>query len=206
MEIISCVTTLFGENCYILKDGGEAIVVDPGEATDEVMDALEGCTVTALVNTHGHIDHVGGNAAIVKKFGCELLCHVEAVEMMKSVKLQGQKYGMDVEDSPAPDRLLDEGDIVKVGSMELKVVNCPGHAPGHIALVGEGFVIGGDVLFQGSIGRTDLPGGSLEVLMTSIKDAFMTLPDDTVVLSGHGPNTTIGHERMTNPFILQYLS
>jgi glyoxylase-like metal-dependent hydrolase (beta-lactamase superfamily II) len=205
VEILGFVTTLFGENCYVLKDGGEAIVVDPGEATPEVMEALEGCTVTALVNTHGHIDHVGGNAAIVAKFGCELLCHREAVEMMKHVKLQGQKYGMDVEDSPDPDRFLDEGDTVKVGEMELRVVNCPGHAPGHIALVGDGFVIGGDVLFQGSIGRVDLPGGSMDVLMASIRDKFLTLPDDTVVLCGHGPNTTIGHERITNPFIMQYL-
>ena len=205
MEIISIVTTLFGENCYVLKDGGEAIVVDPGEATPEVMGALEGCTVTAVVITHGHIDHVGGTADIVDKFGCEVLCHAESVEMMKHVKLQGQKYGMDVQDVPSVDRFLDEGDKVKVGEVELDVLNCPGHAPGHIALVGDGFVVVGDVLFQGSIGRTDLPGGSLEVLMASIRDKLLPLPDDMVVLSGHGPNTTIGHERITNPFIMQYL-
>jgi hydroxyacylglutathione hydrolase len=161
--------------------------------------------VTKVVNTHAHIDHVGGNAEIVEKFGCELLIHAECVEMLKGVSAQGQMFGMTVTPSPEPTSLFDEGDVVKVGTIELQVFNCPGHAPGHVGLLGDGYVFGGDVLFQGSIGRTDLPGGSLEVLMESIRDKFMPLPDETVVMSGHGPNTTIGAERNTNPFILQYL-
>jgi len=206
VEIQSFVTTPFAEHCYVIKDGKEALVIDPGEATPELLQALEGFTVKTLVNTHAHIDHVGGNAKIMAHTGCELVCHADCIPMLESVAVQGQMFGMNVENSPPPDRLLDEGDTVTVGDTTLKVVNCPGHAPGHIALVGDGFVIGGDVLFQGSIGRTDLPGGSLDVLMASIRDAFLTLPDETVVHSGHGPDTTIGAERRSNPFILSYLS
>ena len=202
MEILSFVTTPFMENCLVLKEGDEAIVVDPGEATPELLDAIEGLTIKTLVNTHAHIDHVGGNAEILKRTGAELVCHKDCVEMLQHVPSQGQMFGMTVEPSPEPDRFLDEGDTVQVGSVSLGVVNAPGHAPGHIALVGDGFVIGGDVLFAGSIGRTDLPGGDFELLMNSIKTQFLTLPDETIVYCGHGPSTTIGTERMTNPFLV----
>ncbi len=204
MEILSFITSPFVENCYVVKDGGEVIVIDPGEATPELMAALEGENVTKVVNTHAHIDHVGGNAEIVEKFGSELICHRDCVEMLQNVAAQGQMFGMNIGNSPEPTSLFDEGDVVVVGETSLKVFNCPGHAPGHVGLLGDGFVFGGDVLFQGSIGRTDLPGGDFSVLMTSIKEKFMTLPDDTIVHSGHGPNTTIGIERATNPFILEY--
>lgn len=202
MEILSFVTTPFMENCLVLKDGDEAIVVDPGEATPEVLDAIDGLRVKTLVNTHAHIDHVGGNAAILERTGAELVCHKDCVEMLRQVPSQGQMFGIEVTQSPEPDRFLDEGDTVQVGSTTMSVVNVPGHAPGHIALVGDGFVIGGDVLFAGSIGRTDLPGGDYELLMDSIKTKFLTLPDDTIVYCGHGPSTTIGIERTTNPFLV----
>lgn len=205
MQLQSFITSPFIENCYVVEDGGEVIVIDPGEATDELMSALEGKNVTKVVNTHAHIDHVGGNADVIEKFGCELLIHGDCVSMLENVSAQGQMFGMQVPPSPAPTSLFDEGDVVKVGDVELQVFNCPGHAPGHVGLLGDGFVFGGDVLFQGSIGRTDLPGGSLDVLMESIRDKFMPLPDETIVYSGHGPATTIGDERRTNPFILQYL-
>ncbi len=205
MEIIAFVTTPFAENCYLIKDGGETLVIDPGEATPELLRALEGETVKTLVNTHAHIDHVGGNAEVLKRTGAELVCHQDCVEMLESVAAQGMMFGMQVDNSPPPDRFIDEGDTVTVGGTELGVVYAPGHAPGHIALVGDGFIIGGDVLFAGSIGRTDLPGGSYETLITSIKEKFMPLPDETVVYSGHGPATTIGQERRTNPFVLSVL-
>lgn len=202
MEILTFVTTPLMENCYVIKDGDEAIVIDPGEATPELLDALEGLNVTLVVNTHAHLDHVGGNAPVLERTGAKLLCHRDCVEMLKEATSQGEKYGMRIEPSPAPDRFLDEGDTVSVGSVTLKVVNVPGHAPGHIALIGDGFVIGGDVLFQGSVGRTDLPGGSHELLMDSIKTKFLPLPDETIVLCGHGPSTTIGMERQINPFLV----
>ncbi|MFP6583175.1 MAG: MBL fold metallo-hydrolase [Candidatus Hydrogenedentota bacterium] len=205
MEIQAFITSPFVENCYVVEDAGEVIVIDPGEATAELIDALEGRNVTKVVNTHAHIDHVGGNADIVEKFGCELLIHADCVEMLENVASQGQMFGMQISPSPKPTSLFDEGDTVQVGNESLGVFNCPGHAPGHVGLLGDGFVFGGDVLFSGSIGRTDLPGGSLEVLMTSIREKFMPLPDETIVYSGHGPATTIGQERKSNPFILQYL-
>jgi glyoxylase-like metal-dependent hydrolase (beta-lactamase superfamily II) len=195
--------TPFAENCYLLKDGGEAIVVDPGEASPELMRAIDGANVIAIVLTHSHIDHVGGNADVKAATGAELVCHEEAAPMLEAVQYQGRMFGMDVPASPKPDRFIDEGDVVKVGAAELRVVNVPGHAPGHIALIGDGFVIGGDVLFAGSVGRTDLPGGSGKVLLDSIRNKLMVLPDETVVYSGHGPATTIGNERRSNPFLLQ---
>ncbi len=201
MEIQCFVVTPFAENCFVLKVGNEALVIDPGEAPPELLAALEGFTVKTLVNTHTHIDHVGGNAAVIKATGAELICHKEAAEMLAHVPEQGKMFGMQVEPSPAPDRFIDEGDTVSIGGTELDVVYVPGHAPGHIALIGDG----GDVLFNGSIGRTDLPGGDYETLMTSIKEKFLVLPDDTVVLSGHGPQTTIGAEKKINPFVLQIL-
>lgn len=202
VEIIMITMTPFSENCYVLKNNGEAIVIDPGEASTELFDALEGCKVTAIVNTHTHMDHASGNAGVKEKTGADLVCHKDAAPMLEQLGQQGGMMGMTIEASPPPDRLVDEGDTISVGDEELKVLYCPGHAPGHIALKGDGFVIVGDVLFAGSIGRTDLPGGSYEVLLDSIKTKLLTLPDDTVVYSGHGPSTTIGTERAINPFLV----
>jgi glyoxylase-like metal-dependent hydrolase (beta-lactamase superfamily II) len=202
VEILSFVTTPFAENAYVITDSGEAIVIDPGEATPEIFEAVEGLRVTTLVNTHAHIDHVGGNAAIKERTGAELVCHADAREMLQSVPMQGRMFGLSVPPSPEPDRLIGEGDTLRVGGATLRVVDVPGHAPGHIALIGDGFVIGGDVLFAGSVGRTDLFGGDMDQLMHSIRSKLLTLPDETVVYSGHGPPTTIGAERVSNPFIL----
>ncbi|MDK1022484.1 MAG: MBL fold metallo-hydrolase [Candidatus Hydrogenedentes bacterium] len=202
MEILEFVTTPLMENCIVVKDGDEAIVIDPGEATQELLDAIEGLTVKFVVNTHAHFDHVGGNAAILERTGAELLCHRDCVEMLKEATSSGEKYGKRVDESPAPDRLLEEGDTVSVGSVTMKVVYVPGHAPGHIALIGDGFAIVGDVLFAGSIGRTDFPGGSHQMLLDSIKSKLLPLPDETVVFCGHGPSTTIGMERRSNPFLV----
>ena len=202
MEIVSLVMTPFAENCYVIFDGGEAMVIDPGEPAEELFQALEGHKVSTLVNTHAHCDHVGGNAEVMRRTGAKLICHEDAARMLPTAPAQGRMFGMVIEASPAPGQLVAEGDTLKVGNVELKVVDVPGHAPGHIALIGDGFVIGGDVLFAGSIGRTDIPGGDFDQLMESIRTKLMVLPDDMAVLSGHGPATTIGNERATNPFIL----
>lgn len=201
MDILQFTVTPFAENCFVLKEGDEAIVIDPGEAAPELLEAIKDLNVTAIVLTHCHIDHVGGNAGVQRATGAEIVCHEEAAPMLDSVVQQGQMFGMEVEESPKPSRYIKEGDTVTVGGTTLEVVYVPGHAPGHIALVGDGFVIGGDVLFSGSVGRTDLPGGSHETLIESIESKFMNLPDETVVFCGHGPSTTIGTERQTNPFL-----
>lgn len=202
MEILCIPTTPFLENCYVLRDGDEALVVDPGEVTPTLLKALDGCTVRTVVNTHCHCDHCGGNAELKLRTGAELVCHREDLVLLQHLAQQGAMFGVDFPASPDPDRYLEEGDTLTVGETTLRVLHTPGHSPGHIVLVGDGFVLAGDVLFSGSIGRTDLPGGDYGTLLESIRTKLLTLPDDTIVYSGHGESTTIGAERRTNPFLV----
>lgn len=188
-------------NCYVIRDGGEALVIDPGEATAELKQSVADDKVTMIFNTHCHIDHSGGNKGMVEATGAPLVCHEDDLPLLRSLEQQGMMFGVSCDPSPEPDQFIQEGDTVTVGSVELKVLHTPGHAPGHVVLVGDGFVIGGDVLFNGSIGRTDLPGGSMDQLLDSIKTKLLPLPDDTIVYCGHGPATTIGQERASNPFL-----
>jgi glyoxylase-like metal-dependent hydrolase (beta-lactamase superfamily II) len=202
MHIEQIPVSPFVQNCTLLYDGGELVVVDPGEVTRELRDAIEGENVTMVFNTHCHIDHAGGNAEMVRLTGAPLVCHEAEVPLLQFLEQQGQMFGVSCEPSPAPDRFVKEGDTIRVGDTELLVLFTPGHSPGHVALLGDGFIIGGDCLFSGSIGRTDLPGGDYDTLMRTLRDKFLTLPDDTVVYNGHGPVTTIGRERRTNPFMV----
>ncbi|MBI2422488.1 MAG: MBL fold metallo-hydrolase [Candidatus Hydrogenedentes bacterium] len=202
LEVLSFEMTPFCENCYVVKDGGEAIVIDPGEASDELLDAVAGSKVVMIFNTHCHIDHAGGNAEMVRATGAPLVCHRADLPLLRGLVQQGAMFGYPVQPSPDPDRFIEEGDEIAVGAVSFKVLHTPGHAPGHVVLVGDGLVIGGDVLFAGSIGRTDLPGGSYEQLLHSIKTKLLPLPDSTIVYSGHGPATTIGAERAGNPFLV----
>ncbi|NUM54398.1 MAG: MBL fold metallo-hydrolase [Candidatus Hydrogenedentes bacterium] len=202
MEILSFETTPFIENCYVVRDSGEALVIDPGEATPELLDAIEGYTVKTVVNTHCHCDHCGGNAEILLKTGAELICHENELGLLRALPQQGMMFGVPFDPSPDPNRFIKEGDTVSVGAITFAIREAPGHSPGHVILVGDGFVISGDVLFAGSIGRTDLPGGSYPQLIQSIRTKMLTLPDVTIVYSGHGPETTIGVERRTNPFLV----
>lgn len=202
MDILSFEMTPFAMNGYVIRDDGEALVIDPGEAHPALLRALDGYMVTAIVNTHCHCDHCGGNAELIQHTGAPLWCHEADLPLLRNLEAQGRMFGVAFPPSPDPDRFLNEGDTVPVGAARLEVRHAPGHAPGHIVLVGEGFVIAGDVLFSGSIGRTDLPGGSYEQLLESIQTKLLTLPDDTVVYCGHGPSTTIGRERRSNPFLV----
>jgi len=178
------------------------LVVDPGEAAPEILRSIEGRNVRLIVNTHCHCDHCGGNAGLVEKTGAELAIHEAELPLLRSLDSQGQMFGCYFPPSPDPDRFLKDGDTIDVGAITLKVVHAPGHSPGHIILVGEEFVIAGDVLFAGSIGRTDLPGGSYHELLESIRTKLLSLPDETIVYCGHGPKTTIGTERRSNPFLV----
>lgn len=188
-------------NCYVVRDGGEALVIDPGEGTDELLAALSGIRVTTIVNTHCHLDHSGGNGAVKAATGAPLAIHEADLPLLRGLPQQGMMFGVPCEPSPEPDRFIEEGDVLRVGSVEFRVVHVPGHAPGHIALIADGVALVGDVLFAGSIGRTDLPGGNTAQLIDSIRTKLLTLPDDTRVYSGHGPQTTIGEERRYNPFL-----
>lgn len=203
MEILTFPVTPFYTNCYVIKDSGEAIVVDPGEATPELMQSIADCKVTMVFNTHCHCDHSGGNAELVERTGAPLVCHAADLPLLQTLCEQGRMFGVPFKASPNPDRLIEHGDIIQVGNAQFEVRHTPGHSPGHVVLVSEGLVIAGDVLFAGSIGRTDLPGGSMAQLLDSINRQLMTLPDETIVYSGHGPTTTIGEERVSNPFLVR---
>lgn len=201
MQINQYLVSPFMQNCTVLRGGGETVVIDPGEVTRELRDAIAGERVTMVFNTHCHIDHAGGNAEMVRLTGAPLVCHREELPLLEHLQDQGRMFGVGCEPSPAPDRFIAEGESIAVGDESLQVLFTPGHSPGHVALLGDGFIIGGDCLFAGSIGRTDLPGGDYATLMRTLRDKFLPLPDDTVVYSGHGPVTTIGRERRSNPFL-----
>lgn len=202
MNILTFAVTPFCTNCYVLRNGEEAVVVDPGEATPELLRSIADCKVTLIINTHCHCDHSGGNAELVRATGAPLVCHEAELPLLRALPQQGRMFGVPFPASPDPDRHIGHGDTVQVGGTTIEVRFTPGHSPGHIVLVGDGFAIVGDVLFSGSVGRTDLPGGSMSLLLHSIKTQLLTLPDDTVVYSGHGPATTIGEERKHNPFLV----
>lgn len=199
----------FQENTYVVHDGSQAIVIDPGCWNSSEEHELESyieenaLTVERLVLTHAHLDHVFGNAWIHKRFKLAPWMHREDLPLLGMAPRQGQMYGVPCEPSPDPEGFLEAGDTIHIGNDELKVLFVPGHAPGHIALFSEAhrFVIAGDVLFMNSIGRTDLPGGDMDTLLRSIREEIFTLGDDVKVYSGHGPETTIGHEKRSNPFL-----
>lgn len=192
-------------NAYLLVDGSGslAILIDPGLDSEGIYDVIlqERLQLAAIVNTHGHFDHVCGNAFFKAKTGAPILLHKDDVELMRHAAQQAVSFGFRVPDLPVPDRLLTDGEEVVVGRNRLRVLHTPGHTPGGICLYGDGVVFVGDTLFAGSIGRTDLPGGSSELLLGSIRDKLLSLPDETVVYPGHGPATTIGEERLHNPFL-----
>ncbi len=196
-----------GVNCFILgdKQSNEGVVVDPGADCDLILDAVTrfGIKIKYIVNTHGHFDHVGCNRSLKEKTGAELLIHQGDQKLLEMAAKSAQKYGLRAEDSPAPTRFLEDGMKLEFGRRSIEVLHTPGHTQGGCCLLlpNEKLVITGDTLFADSVGRTDLPGGSHEQLMASIKAKLMPLPDDTTVWPGHGPSSTIGRERRENPYI-----
>ncbi len=205
MKILGFTIGPLETNAYVIVDEGsrQALLVDPGLESETIYDVIcaEGLELRAIVNTHGHFDHVCGNAFFKAKTGAPILLHQEDVAMMQQAPQQAMAFGFRVPTLPPPDRLLSEGDAVVVGESRVHVLHTPGHTPGGICLCGDGFALVGDTLFANSIGRTDLVGGSLEILLTSIRTKLLPLPDETVVYPGHGPVTTIGEERVHNPFL-----
>jgi glyoxylase-like metal-dependent hydrolase (beta-lactamase superfamily II) len=201
----------FKENTYVLFDESKkCIIIDPGCYEQNEKLELERFIVdnelepVKLINTHCHIDHVLGNRFVAEKWSLDLEMHELDLPTLHSVKDYCQLYGFhNYEESPEPSTFLKEGDKIHFGNSSLDVLFTPGHAPGHIVLYSneQHFVIGGDVLFQMSIGRTDLPGGDYDTLINSIKDKLLPLDEQTKVYSGHGPSTTIGYEKTNNPFL-----
>lgn len=210
MTVKPFVVSPFAENGYVCHDAGEAVLIDPGTTTEaERRTVLDYVTrndlrVRHLLLTHAHIDHVFGCAFFAREFGMRWKLHEADLPLLDNAALQAQMFGVELERPPAPETSLEDGGTVRFGKAVWQVLHTPGHSPGSVSFYDEanGFVIGGDVLFQGSIGRTDLWGGSMETLLRSIRTKLLTLPDETVVYAGHGPSTTIGQERRTNPFLV----
>jgi len=201
----------FAENtCLVFDDTGECAIFDPGCYTSEEQEALKNfigennLRPVRLINTHCHLDHVFGNAFVAKTWNLGLEIHVGELPVLERFPQTCQMYGIPfAEKSPVPTRFLEPGDVVEFGKTRLKVLFTPGHSPASISFYCKeaGFVIAGDVLFYESIGRTDLPGGDMNTLLSSIRTQLFTLPDETLVYPGHGPVTTVRHEKEYNPFL-----
>jgi glyoxylase-like metal-dependent hydrolase (beta-lactamase superfamily II) len=194
-------------NCYLVADEetNNAMLIDPGDEPDRVLEMAGGLDVQYIVLTHGHFDHAGAVKELKEATDAVLALHEAERETYQSVAEQGFLWGFELDSLPAPDVLLREGDEISLGGLAFMVIHTPGHSPGGICLYGEGTAFTGDTLFAGSVGRTDLPGGDIGQLGESFRK-LMSLPDDTVVFSGHGPATTIGRERLHNMFSAQFLS
>jgi hydroxyacylglutathione hydrolase len=205
-EIIRLTNGMFAENCYVVadRDAGEAVLVDPGEEADLFLARLrsERLTLTAIWLTHAHLDHVAGVGAVKDHLDVPVWLHPADRPLYDHAPDQARMLlGSTMPPPPPPDRVIVPGATMRVGTCDFEVRFVPGHSPGSVAFVREGVAIVGDVLFAGSVGRVDLPGGDGPTLMASIRDGLMPLPDETVVYPGHGPETTIGRERVTNPFV-----
>ncbi len=209
LQIHTVVSMPFQENTYLVwrDDRSEALAIDPGLEPGALLDFLRDrqLAVAAVLNTHGHVDHIAGNAAVKQAFpAAPLLIGAGDAIMLTDPAANLSAFLGEPIVSPPADRLLRDGDVVEAAGLRLEVLDLPGHSPGHVVFVYRGepvVVFSGDVLMRGSVGRTDFPGGDTEQLLTGIRTRLFALPPDTVVYSGHGPVTTVGHEQRTNPFV-----
>ncbi len=218
MIVETFVQTAFQQNTRVVSCGvtREAICIDPGEPSEEVAEYIleSELDLKAIILTHGHLDHIGGTAALKREFPtADVLLHEEEEDLYTSLPqqpllmgIQPHQFaalGMDYEDPPKPTRFVEHGEVLKVGELRFEIRHCPGHTLGHIVLAehDKQVVVTGDCLFSGSIGRTDLPGGNYDRLIASINEQVMTLGDEFTVMCGHGQDTTVGKERAVNPFL-----
>ena len=208
MQVGIVPVTAFRQNCSIVhcEKTNKAAVVDPGGDLALLLEYIEkeGVEVDKILLTHAHIDHAGATHELARELGVPVIGpHREDLFLIESLPAQGQMFGLGTARSFTPDRWLVQGDVVEVGEERFEVRHCPGHTPGHVIFYSpdRGFAIVGDVLFDGSIGRTDLPRGDSATLLASIRDQILTLPDDTTFLPGHGPTSTIGEQRQRNPYL-----
>ena len=206
LKVVCRPVSPFATNAYLLIDEAtrEAVLVDPGDEVPALLQLIESerAEVQYIVGTHGHLDHAAGVAQAKRELEVDYYLHEGDRDLLEGLPMQARMFGMGQPEVPAIDRFLQEGDSLMVGKTALQVLHAPGHSPGSVCLYdGGSIVVVGDVLFAGSIGRTDLLGGIGPQLMNSIQTQLLTLPDEVEVFTGHGPATTIGRERRSNPFV-----
>jgi hydroxyacylglutathione hydrolase len=208
MKIIVIPVTPYEQNCSLIicEETQKAAIVDPGGNTERILAIVHkhDVTIEKILLTHGHLDHVGGTEAVAKVFNVPIIGpEKEDLFWLEQLEAQSQRFGFSPHTSFTPTAWLEEGEIVEVGNIKLKVLHIPGHTPGHVALLDEqsNQVIVGDILFNGGIGRSDFPRGDQYQLVSGIKKKLLTLAAETIVYPGHGPTTTIGHEKVSNPFL-----
>ena len=193
-------------NCYILgcERTKQAAVIDPGGDVDKILMALakDNLRCGYIINTHGHFDHSAENKHLKEVTGAQLIIHRADAPMIINQAASGEMWGMRVDNSPPPDRYVEEGDLISFGDITLKVLHTPGHSGGGISLLTDKMIFVGDTLFAGSIGRTDFPGGDHESLIQNVREKIFPLGEDIVIYPGHGPKTTVGREKRTNPFFV----
>jgi glyoxylase-like metal-dependent hydrolase (beta-lactamase superfamily II) len=197
---------VFEENCYLVTDDAtnHAILIDPGDEGPRIVDMVRaaGVSLQAVWLTHAHIDHIGAVAAVRRAFEVPVLLHpLDLPYYTRLSARSAEMYGIDFEQPEPPDREIADGDVLECGTLRFTVMHVPGHAPGLVSFNGEGVAFGGDLLFAGSIGRTDLPLGSPTDMDASLERFAATLPDETIVYPGHGPKTTLAREKQSNPFL-----
>lgn len=210
IELRTFVAADFAENAYLCWPAASAaaLAVDPGGAADAMADLLGqlGLRLDAILLTHAHLDHIEGVGRLVGRTGAPVYLHPADRPLYDHVGEQARQFGLSMEQQPVPDLELADGQRLSLAGLDLEVRHVPGHSPGHVLfhVPGQGLAFVGDVVFQGSIGRTDLPGGNYQQLLRSIRERVLTLPPETVLYPGHGPSTTVGHEGATNPFLIPH--
>jgi glyoxylase-like metal-dependent hydrolase (beta-lactamase superfamily II) len=191
-------------NCYIFGSAKEkeVVIIDPGGSPELILSVLYGLTarVRYIINTHGHMDHIAANRQIKRRTGAEICIHRADSEMLIDSRKNFSDLMVTPVTSPPADRLLNDGDVINVGELKLKVIHTPGHSPGGISMVSDGLVFTGDTLFAGSIGRWDFPGASYNLLLASVRNKLLVLDEDMIIYPGHGPTSNIGTEKKENPF------
>lgn len=205
MEVKTLALGQMGTNCYLAWCGEtrEAIIIDPGSNAQEISNVVRDLNLKPkyIVNTHGHLDHIGANGELHQEFNCPIAIGTQDGPMLTDPTLNlSSQFGRPII-SPAAEKLLEDGDTVKFGNCALKVLATPGHTPGGVCLYGHSTLFSGDTLFERSVGRTDFPGGSQRQLLEAIETKLLNLPDTVRVLPGHGPETNIGQERVNNPWL-----
>lgn len=211
LQIKTIITGIFQENCYVVSVGSEGVIIDPGDDAEEIIPACRGIDIKYILLTHAHMDHVGALRKVVEEFGKngrapEILMHKADLPLLEVAPSMARYFGYEIDEPPEPTGFLEDGDELSFSKFKIKAIHVPGHSPGGMAYLliyeKEYHLFTGDILFAGSIGRTDLPGGNYEQLIYGIKTKLLTLPPDTIVYPGHGPTTTIAREKLLNPFLL----